>query len=184
MLMTKLGKGLLVVCATAFLFACASSGTNTSDTKSTDTSNDVNETPISAPPELTPAEREAQRLAEQAAANKSARQARTVYFNLDDDTLTFEGRSIVEAHAWFLSKPENGGVVVTVEGHCDERGTPAYNLALGERRAKAIAQHLMLNGVASSQIRAVSHGEEKPADYGHDESAWSKNRRGVLDYDG
>lgn len=183
MLITKLGKGLLVVSAAIFLFACASSKKNDSESVSTDISNDTNDSQISAPPAKTDAEIEAERLAALAEANVSTRQARTVYFDLDEDVLNFESRSLIEAHAWFLSKPENSGIVVTVEGHCDERGTPGYNLALGERRAKAIAQHLMLNGVSSSQIRTVSHGEEKPADFGHTESAWSQNRRGVLDYD-
>ena len=74
--------------------------------------------------------------------------------------------------------------MITIEGHCDERGTPAYNLALGERRAKAVAQILMLNGVSSSQIKTKSYGEEVPAAQGHDESAWSQNRRGELKYEG
>ncbi|MCW8879614.1 MAG: peptidoglycan-associated lipoprotein Pal [Kangiellaceae bacterium] len=171
MSITKLGKVLTLLAASTFLFACASGGEQT--TEATPVEDPVVETPVETGP--TPEE-----LAEQA--NQEARQARTVYFDLDDDTVKPEGRTLLEAHAWFLSK--NPGVVITVEGHCDERGTPAYNLALGERRAKAVAQILMLNGVSASQIKTVSHGEEKPEAMGHDESAWSQNRRGVLAYEG
>lgn len=172
MSITKLGKVLTLLAASTFLFACASGGDQTAETQPP-VDDQVVETPIETGP--TPEE-----LAEQA--NREARQARIVYFDLDDDTVKSEGRTLLEAHAWFLSK--NPGVVITVEGHCDERGTPAYNLALGERRAKAVAQILMLNGVSASQIKTVSHGEEKPAEMGHDESAWSQNRRGVLAYEG
>lgn len=175
MSITKLGKGLVVLASATFLFACASGGDNTAET----TPPPVEETPVVEEQPVGPTPEE---LAEQA--NQETRQARTVYFELDDDTVSFQGRTLLEAHAWFLSKPENSGVVVTVGGHCDERGTPAYNLALGERRAKAVAQVLMLNGVQASQIKTVSYGEEQPAAEGHDESAWSQNRRGVLEYEG
>ncbi|SVC52718.1 uncharacterized protein METZ01_LOCUS305572, partial [marine metagenome] len=66
------------------------------------------------------------------------------------------------------------------EGHCDERGTREYNLALGERRANAVADILVLNGVASSRITTVSYGEEKPTAYGSTESSWAKNRRAIV----
>lgn len=179
MLTTKLWKGLLVLTAVTFLFACASKGDNQDQEISSDVEiEDTDE--ISAPPAKTPAELDAERRAAEMQANREARRDRVIYFDYDESTLSFDARSIIEAHAWFLS--QNSNIVVTVEGHCDERGTPEYNLALGERRAKAIAQHLMLNGVSSAQIKTVSHGEEKPADSGHDESAWSQNRRGVLDY--
>lgn len=172
MSIVKLGKGLVVLASATFLFACAS----TNDVDTTDTTPAVETTTeVVAPPAKTP-----EQLAEEA--NTATRQARTVYFALDDDTVTAEGRTLLEAHAWFLAK--NPNTVITVDGHCDERGTPAYNLALGERRAKAIAQVLMLNGVSASQIKTVSHGEEMPAVMGHDESAWSKNRRGELSYEG
>lgn len=167
----KLGKGLVIAASATFLFACASKQT---DTTATAPVTDNTQTQVV----------EQQESAEAAAIriNNETRQARTVYFDLDDDTVRAEGRALLEAHAWYLAK--NSSTVITVDGHCDERGTPAYNLALGERRAKAIAQILMLNGVSSSQIKTISHGEELPAAQGHDESAWSKNRRGELSYEG
>jgi len=167
-----MGKSLLIVASATLLFACA--GTDTSKTEEV--------APVATTPEIVePVEPEADRIAR---INKEARQAAgtTVYFELDEDVVSSKGRQVLEAHAWFLSQPANTGTIVSVDGHCDERGTPAYNLALGERRAKAVAQILMSYGVASSQIKTVSHGEESPADPGHDESAWSKNRRAVLDY--
>ena len=69
---------------------------------------------------------------------------------------------------------------VRVEGHCDERGTREYNLALGEQRAKTVAELLIINGVPSSKISTVSYGEEKPAASGSNENSWSKNRRALV----
>ncbi|MGX5200975.1 peptidoglycan-associated lipoprotein Pal [Aliikangiella sp. IMCC44632] len=169
----KLGKGLVLAASASLLFACA--GKQEAETVTPPV---VEETTTVVEPPRETDEQIAARL------NAEAREARTVYFELDDDTVQPSGRALLEAHAWYLAKPENSGTVITIEGHCDERGTPAYNLALGERRAKAIAQILMLNGVSSSQIKTVSYGEEKPAAMGHDESAWSQNRRGELSYEG
>ena len=74
----------------------------------------------------------------------------------------------------------NNSSKVSIEGHCDERGTREYNLALGERRANSVKELLVLNGVDSKRISTVSFGEEKPAVSGSNESAWSKNRRAVV----
>ena len=82
-------------------------------------------------------------------------------------------------HAKFLVE---SGLTVTLEGHADERGTQAYNLALGERRATSVAQYLMNYGLAESQISVVSYGEERPADAGHSDGSWEKNRRVELVY--
>ena len=69
---------------------------------------------------------------------------------------------------------------IRIEGHCDERGTREYNLALGEKRANKVSEFLQVNGVSSNRITVVSYGEEKPVSYGSDESSWSKNRRAVI----
>ncbi len=69
---------------------------------------------------------------------------------------------------------------VTIEGHCDERGTNEYNLALGQRRAEAVRQALIAEGVSAGQVATVSYGEERPVALGHDEDSWWQNRRGVL----
>ncbi|MDE3037500.1 MAG: peptidoglycan-associated lipoprotein Pal, partial [Pseudomonadota bacterium] len=79
--------------------------------------------------------------------------------------------------AWLKQYP---GVNVTVEGHCDERGTREYNLALGERRAAAAKKYLVSEGIAAARISTISYGKERPAVIGDDEAAWSQNRRAVT----
>lgn len=104
--------------------------------------------------------------------------SKTVYFEFDSSNIRPEDYPVLDAHATRLA----GGKSVVIEGHCDERGTREYNLALGERRANAVRRYLMSRGVSSSQIEVVSFGEERPASYAHNESAWSQNRRAYLDY--
>ncbi len=104
----------------------------------------------------------------------------TVYFDYDQSSISAHARAVINAHAEYLAN--NPGVRVTLEGHCDERGTREYNLGLGERRAKAVQQLLTLSGVSNNQLEMVSYGEEKPVEYGHDDSAWSKNRRVEIIY--
>ena len=101
------------------------------------------------------------------------------YFDYDKSELRPEVRSQLRDQAGLLADRTG---VVRLEGHADERGTREYNMALGERRAKAIANYLASLGVPSSQIEIVSYGEEKPAALGHDESAYSLNRRVELIY--
>jgi peptidoglycan-associated lipoprotein len=98
-----------------------------------------------------------------------------VFFGLDSAELDDTGRAIVAANAGLLKKYSTW--VVTVEGHCDERGTAEYNLALGERRAVAVKTYLVSLGVAPDRIRTVSYGKEFPFDTGHDDKAWASNRR-------
>jgi peptidoglycan-associated lipoprotein len=100
---------------------------------------------------------------------------RPVFFALDSSDLDDQGRAIAQANAGLLKK--YGTWVVTVEGHCDERGTPEYNLALGERRAVAVKTYLVSLGIAPDRVRTVSYGKEFPFDPGHNEEAWAKNRR-------
>jgi peptidoglycan-associated lipoprotein len=167
----KIGKGLTIIASTVLLFSCAGSNTNSS---SGENMSGVNTHTISS-------QKTAQQIALEQ--NKAARDAsNTVFFELDSDAVSPMGRSVLEAHSWYLALAENSSTIVSVDGHCDERGTPAYNLALGERRAKAVAQILMSYGVSRAQIKTISHGEEMPAVDGHNESAWSQNRRAVLDY--
>ena len=103
---------------------------------------------------------------------------RVVYFDFDSYVLRDEYKPLIESHARALSAAKNKKMVI--EGHTDERGGREYNLALGQRRAEAVAKSLVLLGAAGNQIEAVSFGEERPAIDGHDESAWSKNRRAEL----
>lgn len=98
-----------------------------------------------------------------------------VYFDFDSYSLSSEAKGTLEANARELKRVTTG--TFTIEGHCDERGTKAYNLALGEKRANAAKEFLVALGVSASRISTVSYGKERPFDDGHDESAWAKNRR-------
>lgn len=99
----------------------------------------------------------------------------TVYFAFDDYTLNSEAQSKLQGLADHLKKSQ--GTLVQVEGHCDERGSIEYNLALGERRAQSVKNYLTQLGVEAGRLSTISYGEEKPAAEGHDEGAWAKNRR-------
>jgi peptidoglycan-associated lipoprotein len=98
-----------------------------------------------------------------------------IHFELDSAALTDEARATLEKHALWLQGRRD--VRVTVEGHCDERGTVDYNLALGEQRARAARDYLVSLGIAAERVRVVSFGKERPLEAGHDEAAWAKNRR-------
>ena len=101
-----------------------------------------------------------------------------INFDYDKFSLRDEARGILNKHADWLNR--NNDVLLAVEGHCDERGTAEYNLALGERRANAAAKFLIDNGVDAKRIKTISYGEELPLDPGHNEEAWAKNRRAHL----
>lgn len=103
--------------------------------------------------------------------------ATVYYFDFDEATLTAESRSSLDAAAPALKA---AAVSVRLEGHADERGTPEYNLALGERRAQAVANYLGLQGVDAAKLEVISYGEEKPVMTGSDEASWAKNRRVEL----
>lgn len=102
-------------------------------------------------------------------------EAEFIYFDYDKSELKPEAQAVLKKKAEWLKA--NAAFKVKVEGHCDERGTQEYNLALGDRRAKAAEKFLNALGIAANRMTTVSYGEEKPADPGHDEKAWGKNRR-------
>jgi peptidoglycan-associated lipoprotein len=98
-----------------------------------------------------------------------------VYFDYTSPDLRAQYRPVLEKKAaWLKSHPEYS---LKIEGHCDERGTAEYNLALGERRAKVVMSYLVSLGVSPGRISTISYGEERPNASGHDERAWAKNRR-------
>jgi peptidoglycan-associated lipoprotein len=101
---------------------------------------------------------------------------RTVYFEYDSSEITEEGKTSLSQNAEFLKT--NAAVKVQIEGHCDERGGVQYNMALGERRAKSVRDFMASLGVENSRLSVISYGKERPLELGHDDSAWSKNRRG------
>jgi len=100
---------------------------------------------------------------------------KTIYFDFDSSRLSSAAKATLEQNAMWLKGAES--VDIQIEGHCDERGGQQYNLALGERRAKAVKSYLEALGVATARVSVISYGKEKPVAYGHDEEAWAKNRR-------
>jgi peptidoglycan-associated lipoprotein len=101
-----------------------------------------------------------------------------VFFKLDSSDLTSESQStLVRQAEWLKGHPSFN---LTIEGHCDERGTREYNIALGERRANAVKKFLIEHGVAADRADTISYGKERPAVIGDDEAAWTQNRRGVT----
>jgi peptidoglycan-associated lipoprotein len=98
-----------------------------------------------------------------------------IHFNYDKYDIRREDEGILKENAAFLKKDPK--MKIQIEGHCDERGTIEYNLALGERRANSVKKYLVSLGINSDRISTISYGEEKPLDRGHHEQAWAKNRR-------
>ncbi|HHH36828.1 MAG TPA: peptidoglycan-associated lipoprotein Pal [Gammaproteobacteria bacterium] len=107
---------------------------------------------------------------------------RVIYFDFDSTEIKPEFQALIEAHGRYLA--EHPDVSVTLEGHADERGTREYNMALGERRAKAVRRFLAAQGASFSQMKVVSYGEERPVAFGHDEKSWRLNRRVEIVYRG
>ena len=101
-----------------------------------------------------------------------------VFFAFDSYALTDEARRTLELQAAYLKRFPSKTIVV--EGHADERGTREYNFALGERRANSVKDYISALGIAPGRVNTISYGKERPAMTGHDESAWSANRRGVT----
>ena len=113
---------------------------------------------------------------------KSKLSQRSIYFDLDKYDVKDEYRDLVAAHAKYLVA--NKGFKVLIQGNTDERGSSEYNLSLGQKRAEAVKRSLSLLGVKEEQIESVSLGKEKPKNPGHDEAAWSENRRADILYKG
>jgi len=103
----------------------------------------------------------------------------TVYFDFDSYQIRDDAKPLLKGNAQTIKGKPNWPTVV-IEGHTDERGGREYNLALGQRRAEAVAKSLVLLGASDNQLEAVSFGKERPANDGHDEAAWAKNRRAEL----
>ncbi len=166
--LNKVLKGLVVALPVLTLAACSSSNEEAAG----DTTATTN-TPVQAVETQSDADRLRAEL-------EALRQQNTIYFDFDKDTIRSEFASVLDAHAAFLRARTT--VSVTVEGHTDARGTPEYNIALGERRGQSVVKYLQNLGVAAGQMSVVSYGEEKPVDAGNTEEAFSKNRRAVLVY--
>lgn len=142
------------------LVSCSSNSTKKADDASADMNSESMENPI----ELNGSSDSA-----------SAGPLQSIYFGFDSSSLSASARAALEANAMFLRNATN--VEVQVEGHADERGGEQYNLALGERRAKAVKDYLVALGVDASRLTIISLGKTTPKAFGHDESSWSQNRR-------
>lgn len=114
--------------------------------------------------------------------NRAAPVLATVYFAFDSAKLSPTAEETLKKNAEWLNANPNERIVI--EGHCDERGTIQYNLALGQRRADSVFNYLRTLGVSPDRLRTISYGEEYPADPGHNEAAWAKNRRAEFKFDG
>ena len=184
MSVTKLGKFAVIGLSAAWLAGCSTTGSES------DASSMASEGSTAGSTDSTYAAGEDgslnsvmvdDRTAAQKAADLLAGVATVFYFDFDKSIVRPEAREALAKHAQFLM--ENPDARIVLEGHADERGTREYNMALGERRAKAIMRYLTIQGVAASQIEAVSFGEEVPVAFGHDDSSWQLNRRVEVRYE-
>ncbi|WKE64470.1 peptidoglycan-associated lipoprotein Pal [Gallaecimonas kandeliae] len=169
----KLLKGMLLALPILALSACSSTSQTEAAGKTANQQQQQEVVTGTVQPVMSAEE---QRLQHQ----EEMRREHIIYFDFDKYEIRPEFAELLEAHAAYLR--DHADVKVLIEGHADERGTPEYNIALGEKRAKAVKQYLLGLGVLDSQITLVSYGEEKPLDPGHTEEAFSKNRRAVLVY--
>jgi len=118
------------------------------------------------------------RLRTEAAASEAAGAAfvnENILFSFNSSVLSDQAQQVLNSKADYLRS--NSGIMVTVEGHCDNRGTEAYNIALGERRAESVKSFLVDLGVSANRLKTISYGEERPIAMGQDEASWAKNRR-------
>ncbi|MEZ9446551.1 peptidoglycan-associated lipoprotein Pal [Vibrio splendidus] len=180
MQLNKVLKGLMIALPVMAVTACSSTDEATSATSGTESNQTTSGSEGNVDTTVvTPIDVNAQ-LSEQELKEQALRETQTIYFAFDNSTIAGDYEEILAAHAAYLSN--NVDMNVTIEGHADERGTPEYNIALGERRAQAVAKYLQALGVQADQISIVSYGEEKPLLLGQSEDVYAKNRRAVLVY--
>ncbi len=180
MQLNKVLKGLMIALPVMAVTACSSTDEATSATSGTESNQTTSGSESNVDTTVvTPIDANGQ-LSEQELKEQALRETQTIYFAFDNSTIAGDYEEILAAHAAYLSN--NVDMNVTIEGHADERGTPEYNIALGERRAQAVAKYLQALGVQADQISIVSYGEEKPLLLGQSEDVYAKNRRAVLVY--
>jgi peptidoglycan-associated lipoprotein len=174
-----LRNSLVLVLAAALLAGCAGAGSKQQPTDPSAEPVDTSDTTRVPPSTSQPPTFDAN-MNPYVPGSSSRLLPRTYYFDYDRSLLKPEDLASLEMHATVLrSNPDRS---VVIEGHADERGTREYNLALGERRADSVRTFLVSAGVSPRQVEMVSYGEERPEDPGHDEGAWSRNRRAILIY--
>ncbi|ABO23395.1 peptidoglycan-associated lipoprotein Pal [Shewanella loihica] len=178
--LNKLFKAMVVALPIMAISACSSTSESQTDATSSMSGSESSEMNAGGgvetggvAPILTPEEQ--QRIKYQ-----ELRKEHIIYFDFDRSSVSSDFSEVLNAHGEYLLEHPN--VRVMIEGHADERGTPEYNIALGERRAKAVAKYLQSMGVLPSQMSIVSYGEEKPQDFSRTDDGFAKNRRAVLVY--
>jgi len=140
-----------------------------------DTSGEVCETIVTEPTPVVPTYKDEPVVVAPVVVPVAAPILQNVHFDFDQHTLTAQARAILDENTRYLQV--NSNATVTISGHCDERGSDEYNLALGERRALASRDYLVSMGISPNRISTISYGEEKPVDMSGTEAAWAKNRR-------
>jgi len=165
-----------LVVATAALFGCATESSQTSNSSAN--AQPAARTASSAAPAPAPHSARDITIGSGSGSLRTAPMMRSVYYAYDQSDITPESRKVIEANAEYLR--QNPKVKVVVEGNADERGSAEYNVALGQRRADGVSKIMALLGINSDRIETVSLGKEKPKVIGHDESAWSQNRRSDI----
>lgn len=181
MQLNRILKGLAIALPMMTLAACSSTDSAGSSSASQNQNGGIGgagQTTISTPVDQSGAMTEQQLHQQQM--QKLRQEEQTVFFKFDNAEIQPEYQKMLEAHAEYLRN--NPNVKVVVQGHADERGTPEYNIALGERRATAVSQYLQALGVPADQMSIVSYGEEKPLLFGHTDADYAKNRRAVIVY--
>lgn len=174
-------KAAFYLAIAATLAACASKETKT-DTPVTDRSTSSTATkPSTAGPTTTPTTNPSI-TANPLRDPSNILSKRSVFFEYDSNVVKDEYQPMVQAHSKYMVDKRDS--TIRIEGNCDERGSREYNIALGQRRAEAVKKVMTVMGVPEGRIETVSYGEEKPMSPGHDEAAWSKNRRADIRYSG
>ena len=192
MSVNKLGKFAVIGLSAAWIAGCSTTATDTDsstvaeDAASTEQANEATDSSDQAfgageEGALTSVIVEETEATAETAMDSLAGVETVFYFDFDKSIVRPESREALAKHAEYLVTNPDARIVL--EGHADERGTREYNMALGERRAKAISRYLTIQGVAASQIETVSFGEEVPVAFGHDSNAWQLNRRVEVRYE-
>jgi len=192
MSVNKLGKLAVIGLSAAWIAGCSTTATDTDsstvaeDANSTEQANEVTENSDQAfgageEGALTSVIVDDTAATEDTGMDSLAGVETVFYFDFDKSIVRPESREALAKHAEYLVSHPDARIVL--EGHADERGTREYNMALGERRAKAISRYLTIQGVAASQVETVSFGEEVPVAFGHDSNAWQLNRRVEVRYE-
>ena len=165
-----------LVVATAAMFGCATEANQS--TNSSANAQPATRTAASSAPAPAPHSARDITIGSGSGGMRTAPMMRSVYYAYDQSDITPESRKVIEANAEYLR--QNPKLKVVVEGNADERGSAEYNVALGQRRADGVSKIMTLLGINSDRIESVSLGKEKPKVIGHDESAWSQNRRSDI----